>query len=134
MSAKNPEEICSLFKQYMAEGDIEGVLSVYDREIAFLNEAGEVIKGKHALIQELAPFAAARARFDFNIRQVVRSGDIALMHTQWTISGPQQIFVYAIEVARRQPDGTWGWLIGDPFTIGRQTATKKAAAPGRLAR
>jgi hypothetical protein len=29
--------------------------------------------------------------------------------------------VYAIEVARRQPDGTWRWLIGDPFTIGRQT-------------
>jgi hypothetical protein len=29
---------------------------------------------------------------------------------------------YEIEVARRQPDGTWGWLIGDPFTIGRQDA------------
>jgi hypothetical protein len=25
--------------------------------------------------------------------------------------------VHAIEVARRQPDGTWYWLIGDPFTV-----------------
>jgi len=25
--------------------------------------------------------------------------------------------VYAIEVARRQQDGTWRWLIGDPFTV-----------------
>jgi hypothetical protein len=27
--------------------------------------------------------------------------------------------VYAIEVARRQRDGTWRWLIGDPFMVGR---------------
>jgi hypothetical protein len=26
--------------------------------------------------------------------------------------------LYAIEVARRQSDGTWRWLIGDPFTVG----------------
>jgi hypothetical protein len=26
------------------------------------------------------------------------------------------------EVARRQPDGTWRWLIGDPFTVGRNVS------------
>jgi len=30
--------------------------------------------------------------------------------------------VHAIEVARRQADGTWRWLIGDPFTVGRHVA------------
>ena len=30
--------------------------------------------------------------------------------------------VYAIEVARRQPDGTWRWVIGDPFTLGKNVA------------
>jgi hypothetical protein len=30
---------------------------------------------------------------------------------------PQPMSGYAIEVARRQPDGTWRWLIGDPFTV-----------------
>ena len=35
--------------------------------------------------------------------------------------------VYAIEVARRQPDGTWRWLIGDPFTIGKTIAAESAA-------
>jgi ketosteroid isomerase-like protein len=51
--------------------------------------------------------AAMKAIFDFNIKQVVQSADLALMHTQWKVSSPQQMFVYAIEVARRQPDGTW---------------------------
>ena len=30
MSAKSPEELCRLFQKYMAEGDIDSVLSVYD--------------------------------------------------------------------------------------------------------
>ena len=44
------------------------------------------------------------------------------MHTEWKVSPPYPMSVYAIEVARRQADGTWRWLIGDPFTVGRQTA------------
>jgi len=120
MSAKSPEEICRLFQHYMAEGDIDSVLSVYDPEAVFLNQSGEVKKGEAGLRQGLAAFAARKAVFNFDIKQVIQSGDIALMHTEWKVSSPQQMSVYAIEVARRQPDGTWRWLIGDPFTIGRQ--------------
>jgi ketosteroid isomerase-like protein len=123
MPAKSPEEICRLFQQYMAEGDIDSVLSVYDPEAVILSQSREVKKGGDALRQELAPFAAAKAVFDFNIKQVVQSGDIALMHTDWKVSSPQQMSVHAIEVARRQPDGTWRWLIGDPFTVGGRTAS-----------
>ena len=70
--------------------------------------------------RELAPLAATKPRFDFIIKQAVQAGDIALMHTEWTVSGAQPTAVYAIEVARRQRDGTWRWLIGDPFTVGRK--------------
>ncbi|WP_026735878.1 YybH family protein [Fischerella sp. PCC 9605] len=122
MSAKSPEEICRLFQQYMGQGDIDSVLSVYDPEAVFLNQSGELKKGEEELRQELTPFATVKAIFDFNIKQVIQSGDIALMHTEWKISSPQQMSVYAIEVARRQPDGSWRWLIGDPFTIGRLAA------------
>jgi hypothetical protein len=44
-----------------------------------------------------------------------------LLHTEWKVSSPsQQMSVYAIEVARRGPDSAWGWLIGDPSTVGRR--------------
>jgi ketosteroid isomerase-like protein len=78
----------------------------------------------------LAPFAAAKARFDFTIKQVIRSGDIALMHTEWRISSPQQMTVHAVEVARRQTDGAWRWLIGDPQTVSRSFRRESAAAGG----
>jgi ketosteroid isomerase-like protein len=104
----------------MAEGDVDAALSVYDLEAVFVNQSGKVTRGRRDLRQELAPFAAMKARFDFTIKQVIETGDIALMHTEWTVSGPRPMQVYAIEVARRQADGTWCWLIGDPFTVGRE--------------
>ena len=67
----------------------------------------------------VGPFAAIKATFDFNIKEVIESGDIAIMHTEWNVSSPHTMSVYAIEVAHRQADGTWRWLIGDPFTVGR---------------
>jgi ketosteroid isomerase-like protein len=123
MPANSPEDICRLFQQGMAAGDLDSVLSVYDPEAVFLNQSRDVTKGREGLRRELASLAAMRARFDFTIKQVIEAGDIALMHTEWTVSGPQPMQVYAIEVARRQPDGTWCWLIGDPFTVGREVGS-----------
>jgi len=105
----------------MADGDIESLLTLYDSQAVFLTQSGEEKKGQ-GLREQLAGFAASKAQFDFNIKQIVRSGDIALMHTDWKVSSPQQMFAYPIEVARRQPDGTWRWLIGDPFTVGKRVA------------
>ena len=84
MPAKTPEEICGLFKRHMAAGDIESLLDVYDLEVVFLNQRREVKQGRQQLREELAPLAAAKATFDFSIKQVINSGDIALMHTEWT--------------------------------------------------
>lgn len=40
MSASGPEEICRLFQQHMATGDLEAVLTLYDPDAASLNRAG----------------------------------------------------------------------------------------------
>jgi len=122
MSAKSPQEICRLFRQYMGEGDLNALVSLYDPEAAFLNQDGEIKKGAEGLREVLAPLAGAKAVFDFKIKQIIETGDITLMHTEWQVSAPKQMSQYAIEVARRQPDGSWRWLIGDPFTVGRQNA------------
>lgn len=44
MPAKNPEQICELFKKYMAAGDLESLLTIYDPDVVFLNEARETRK------------------------------------------------------------------------------------------
>jgi ketosteroid isomerase-like protein len=103
----------------MAAGNIESLLSIYDSEVVFLNQSGELRRGKEEFRQELAPLVAAKAKFDFSIKQIIIAGETALTHTEWNVSSPKPMRSYAIEVARRQPDGTWCWLIGDPFTVNR---------------
>ena len=34
-----PKKSAALFQQYMAEGDIDAVLSIYDAEAVFLNQS-----------------------------------------------------------------------------------------------
>jgi ketosteroid isomerase-like protein len=126
MKATSPEAICRHFQRHMRQGSLELLLGLYDSEAVFLNEAGETKTGEE-LRRELAPFAAARTALDYEIKQVIRAGEIALMHTRWKISTPQQHrTLYAVEVARRQADGSWRWLIGDPFTVGRNAALVEA--------
>lgn len=120
MPATSPEDICRLFKEFMAKGDLDAVLSVYDSDAVFLNQSREATKSREDLRRVLAPLAAAKTVFDFNVKQMVQADDIALMHTEWKRSTPEPMTVYAIEVARRQRDGSWRWLIGDPFTVGRE--------------
>jgi ketosteroid isomerase-like protein len=120
MHAETPEEICRLFQRHMREGDIDGMLALYDTSVAFRNRSGEVRRGKDELREELLPFATARANFEFDVLEIIQAGDIALMHTTWRISMPAPMSLYTLEVARRQPDGTWRWVIGDPYTIGSE--------------
>jgi ketosteroid isomerase-like protein len=102
MPANSPEGSCLPFQQYMAVGDINAMPRIYESEMVSLNQSGDAKRGHEELKQELAPFAAVKARFEFHIKQVIQSGDIALMHTEWNVSGRQQMLVHAIEVARRQ--------------------------------
>src|SRR5262249_15653827 len=75
MPAKSPEEICSLFKQYMAAGELDSLLTLYDPEAVFLNSSVQVRHGRQEIREELAPLAAAKSDFDFHIRQVIQTGD-----------------------------------------------------------
>ena len=46
MPAKDPKDICRLFQQAMADGDLESALNLYDSEAVFVKQTGEVTKGK----------------------------------------------------------------------------------------
>jgi ketosteroid isomerase-like protein len=128
MPARSPEEICTLFQQYMAAGDVAALRDLYDPDVVFIGQSGELRKGWEGLKHELAPFANAHTAFEFTPKQLLQAADIALMHTEWRVSSPEPITLYAIEVARRQPDGSWRWLIGDPFTVNRYLNQSRQAA------
>ena len=117
--ARSPETWGDAFQQAMRQGDVDAVLSLYEPNASFSSPAGEVRGGHAALREAFAPQAAARAEFNFRIKHVVQSGELALVHTEWRTTRPQEASGYALEVLRRQPDGRWLLVIGDPFTVTR---------------
>jgi hypothetical protein len=48
MPARSPDEICHLFKRYMAMGDIEALLTIYDPDAVFLSQSREISRGRDA--------------------------------------------------------------------------------------
>ena len=72
--------------------------------------------------EALAPLIAAQARITMRVVRVERAGDdLAALYNDWTASGtgPDGAAVEmtgkAIEIVRRQPDGTWRYAIDDPY-------------------
>ncbi len=124
MFAKYPEEICRHFQLHMSNGDLDSLLELYDAEAVFLTETGETLKGHGGIREALAPLARDKALFYYHVVQVIQSGEIALMHTDWEVTSPQPMSSYAMEVAKKQADGSWRWLIGDPFTIGKRVKSQ----------
>jgi hypothetical protein len=54
MPAHSPERIHDLFCQYMREGDIDSVLTLYDPQAVFCNRSGKLRRGLPAVRQESA--------------------------------------------------------------------------------
>jgi ketosteroid isomerase-like protein len=57
--------------------------------------------------------------------KVVQSGDdLAMVYNDWHMSAkradgqPVEVRGKAIEVVRRQPDGTWRFILDDPYARG----------------
>ena len=112
MGAKQPGELFQLFAKFVRAGDIDGAMSLYEKDAASPGEAGNVHAGLDAIGAASKPFAEMKADLICDPRKVVEAGDVALIHNYWSMTGATG---HAIEVARRQPDGAWRYIIDDPF-------------------
>jgi hypothetical protein len=52
VGAHTLDEVHDLFRKFIREGDINAVLTLYDREVVFCTRAGELKHGREALREE----------------------------------------------------------------------------------
>jgi len=80
----------------------------------------------HAAIRDvLARMLATRPAIRTEVTKVVRTGDaLAIVYNDWSLTakgadgGTIQRAGRALEVVRRQADGTWKFAIDDPYARG----------------
>jgi ketosteroid isomerase-like protein len=109
--AQQPEDLDRLFLERANAGDVDGVVALYEPQAVLAFPAGRLAIGAQAIREAYADLLASQPRFTGMIRPAIRNGDIAVTST--TRAGNA-----TVEVARRQPDGTWLWMIDQPSVLG----------------
>lgn len=84
----------------------------------FMPQPGpDTISGKAALREDLKGFIETKGNLKILTTSAFQNGDIALTHTHWRleIPGADPLEGKTAEVIRRQPDGTWKYVIDNPW-------------------
>jgi uncharacterized protein (TIGR02246 family) len=124
-SATSPEACDRLFGEHVNAGDLEALLALYEPGCSFVRRDGGVARGHAEIRLVFERLLAMHARMSTEIVKVVQSGDdLAMVYNDWHMSAkrpdgqPVETRGKAIEVVRRQPDGTWRFILDDPFARG----------------
>lgn|SRR5437879_6037435 len=122
MPASQPEDMPATFESAFNTGDIDQVLALYEPDAVLVPEPGQVVHGTAAIREALLGFLALKLPIRLERKRVLQTGDLALVSSTWTLSGagPDGSAVNlggnTTEVVRRQSDGTWRYVIDDPFS------------------
>ncbi|MCK2241678.1 MULTISPECIES: nuclear transport factor 2 family protein [unclassified Crossiella] len=124
MPAWEPQDCDHLLAKAFNEQDLAAAVELYEpaasvRRLAHLG--GEVATGDTGIREVMAGYVGLRPHMDLVVHHVTRSGDIAVLRSQWRITGtgadgaPVELTHHGIEVVRQQPDGTWKFVIDHPY-------------------
>jgi ketosteroid isomerase-like protein len=109
-SPLDPQDLERLLVSRQRAGDVDGMAALYEPD-AIVNCGGELKLGREAIRAFYAQVAASGQKFDFGDQSpAIVSGDLALTSTRLPDGS------VTAEVARRQADGTWLWVI-DRFSV-----------------
>ena len=115
-SAASPEDLHKLFEQALNSGDLDALVALYAFD-GFLVARSGPVRGISAIRKAIAEYVAMKPTIQLTTRRVVQAGEAALLVADWRFHGTAAdggdvaTSGTSIEVARRQPDGSWCYLI-----------------------
>jgi len=109
--ARDPQDLERLLVSRERAGDVDGMVALYELHAVLDCGDGRLTRGREAIRAFYAGLVAMGRKFDCGgQRPAIISGDLALTSTRLPDGS------VTAEIARRQGDGTWLWVI-DQFSI-----------------
>lgn len=115
------EEVDILFGEFWNAGDLEGIVSLYEPDAILIGPDGQPAKGTDAIRETIKLFGIGSSKIEMNVISTTPASDeIVLLFNHWTVTAqnedgsPLEVSGRAIEMVRRQPDGTWRFLLDHP--------------------
>ena len=111
--AKEPNNLEKFFVERANAGDVEGLVALYEPDAILTDGTGEIAVGLKQIREFFVKFLADRPRLDpSNQAEALSCGNLSLTSSKLSNGD------ITAEVARRQPDGNWLWVI-DQFALGK---------------
>jgi uncharacterized protein (TIGR02246 family) len=121
VSTATPEQVLESIVAGINSGDLESLMTLYEDGAAFAAQPGSLAHGAAGIGAALAGFIAMKGTLDLEVTRVLEVDDLALVIGVWTFTGtgrdgqPVQLAARNADVLRRQPDGTWRFVIDNPW-------------------
>lgn len=110
--AIRPEDLSRLIVERLNAADVNGLVALYEPGAVLALPDGQVATGSDEIRRAYERLVADRPHFEPGTqRPTLRSGDLALTSSHLANGA------VTVEVARRQADGTWLWVIDQPNVV-----------------
>jgi uncharacterized protein (TIGR02246 family) len=122
IGASSPAEIHILFQDAFNHGDLETLGSLYEPD-AVLMAGGQRVVGRENIKAAFSSLIGAGVQMNLITRVVMEMPHgLALLHGEWIVRRPpapepeSSTRGISAEVVRMQSDGTWRFVIDNPYT------------------
>ncbi|MDO9421155.1 MAG: hypothetical protein Q7T66_10860 [Herminiimonas sp.] len=120
---RTPEDCSRVLVAALESGDIELSVALYETSAVLFKKSGEVMTGLEAIRENNAGVIALKPKFTIAFIKATLSGDGTLatnrMKAELAFTKPDgqlvQTNVDTLEVLRKQEDGSWRYIIDDPY-------------------
>ena len=122
MSGKmTPEEVLNSVIDGINAGDLDSLMTLYEPLACFASQPGQLAKSPDGIRESLRGFIDMNGKLDLKVKRVLKASDLALVTSEWSFRGTGSdgkhvdITSKSADVLRQQPDGTWRFIIDNPW-------------------
>ena len=118
MSTATPTQVLESIVTGINSGDLDSLMPLYESEAAFAAQPGSLTPG---IREALNGFISMNGTLDLEVTRVLEVDDLALVIGVWSFDGtgpdgePVRLEARNADVLRRQTDGTWRFVIDNPW-------------------
>ena len=121
VSTATPGDVLASIVSGINSGDLDSLMTLYEGDAAFAAQPGSLAHGASGIGEALAGFISMRGKLELEVTRVLEVDDLALVAGVWSFDGtapdgkPVQLSARNADVLRRQADGTWRFVIDNPW-------------------
>lgn len=118
-----PLDVPQAFERLFNAADLDGLVRLYAPGGVFVPAPGVQLRNAAEIRGALGQFLGAKLPIELKVRQLYATEQTALIVFDWVMQGkgpdgqPVRMGGTGADVVSRQPDGTWLYVVDNPFGV-----------------